>query len=515
MTVTSVTGASSACYQWSAIQWRIIEKQVHRLQMRIAKAAREGRYGKAKALQQLLTHSYAAKVLATKRVTSNSGGKTAGVDGVVWKTKSEKMRGAIGLKARGYSPQPLRRINIPKKSDPTKTRPLGIPTIRDRAMQALYLLALEPIAETQADQHSYGFRQKRSCADAIEQCFIVLSRQASAQWILEGDIKACFDTISHPWLENNIPMNRKILTRWLNAGYIEKDMFYSTTKGTPQGGIISPTLANMTLDGMETLVKGLTKQADKVNFVRYADDFIITGSTREVLQEKVKPALEAFLKERGLELSQEKTRITKIDDGFDFLGFNVRKYNGKLLIKPAKKSVLSFIRVIRKLIKENQTVKTEELIRQLNARLLGWSLYYRHAVSKQIFSYVDCSIFKAIVRWIKRRHPHKSTKWWRKNYFRQQDFRNWIFYAKIKSSEGVKETLDLFYASYVKVKRHIKIKAQATPFDPVYKDYFEMRAKRNQVKPKMGSNKTVRLLSENQHIPKSNAGPNLFGLKNT
>ena len=309
----------------------------------------------------------------------------------------------------------------------------------------------------------------------------MLARQVSPQWILEGDIKACFDKISHEWLESNILTDKKILHKWLKSGYIEKEIFHSTEAGTPQGGIISPTAANLVLDGMEFLVKGVTKLPDKVNFVRYADDFVITGSTKEVLENKIKPAIEAFLKERGLELSEEKTKITHIDSGFNFLGFNVRKYSGKLLIKPAKKNVISFLRDIRELIKSNRAAKTEELIRKLNARIRGWANYYRHAVSKETFAYVDNCIFQAVYRWIKRRHPNKSIRWMHRKYFRTQNMRNWIFSTKIRSKEGELANLDLFLTSSVKIKRHIKIKSDAIPFDPAYKKYFEQRASRNKI----------------------------------
>lgn len=214
--------------------------------------------------------------------------------------------------------------------------------MNDRAMQALYLLALEPISEIKADKNSYGFRPKRSTADAIGQCFISLARKTSAQWILEGDIKACFDGISHRWLMDHIPMDNAILQQWLAAGYIEKDAFYDTIAGTPQGGIISPTLANMALDGLEEVVKQATNKTDKINVIRYADDFVITGKSRDILEQTVKPVVVEFLAERGLTLSDEKPHIVHIDQGFDFLGFNVCKYNGELLIKPAKKSIKSF-----------------------------------------------------------------------------------------------------------------------------------------------------------------------------
>jgi RNA-directed DNA polymerase len=208
---------------------------------------------------------------------------------------------------------------------------------------------------------------------------------------------------------------------------------------------------------------------------------VVTGSTKEVLENKIKPAIEAFLNERGLELSQEKTKITHIDDGFDFLGFNIRKYSGKLLIKPAKRNVLSFLRDLRVLINENKAAKTEVLIRKLNARIRGWANYYCHAISSRIFSYVDHTVFQAISKWIKRRHPEKNAGWRHNKYFRRLNLRNWIFFAKIQNKKGVKSNLDLFLASSVKIKRHIKIRSDANPFDPTYTDYFEKRNKRNKI----------------------------------
>jgi RNA-directed DNA polymerase len=356
----------------------------------------------------------------------------------------------------------------------------------DRAMQALHLLALEPVAETQADKNSYGFRLKRSCADAIEQCFNALARKAAAKFILEGDIRACFDKISHSWLENNIVTDTVILRKWLKSGYMEKGILHHTEEGTPQGGIISPSAANIVLDGLEDAIKSISKKSDKINFVRYADDFIVTGNSKEILENKIKPAIEIFLAERGLELSREKTKITHIDDGFDFLGLNIRKYHGKLLIKPAKKNVLSFLRNIRTLIKGNGAVKTEILIWKLNARIRGWANYYRHAVASKTFSYVDHCIYQTIRRWINRRHPAKTWKWKLKKYFRSHQLRNWIFFDKIKNKDGSTRNLDLFKASSIKIKRHIKIRGEANPFDPNFKEYFKMRNKRNERNLKAG-----------------------------
>jgi RNA-directed DNA polymerase len=286
--------------------------------MRIAKATQAGHHRKAQALQWLLTHSRSAKLLAVHRVTTNRGAKTPGVDNVIWRTDKQKLQAAFNLKRHGYRPRPLRRHYIPKPNG--KLRPLSIPTLHDRARQALYALALAPIAETLADRNSYGFREGRRCADALVQCHIILSQPVSAPWVLEGDIRACFDEISHEWLLTHVPTDKRMLRAWLKAGYWEKGKLFPTRNGTPQGDLISPLLANLALDGMEQAVQAATAKDDKVNFVRYADDFVVTGATRELLEQKVKPALTAFLQERGLRLSEQKTVITHIQAGFDFLG---------------------------------------------------------------------------------------------------------------------------------------------------------------------------------------------------
>jgi len=232
-----LTGASTASNQtWLTINWGQVGKEVKRLQMRIAKAAREKRYGKVKALQWILTHSFFAKLLAVKRVTQNSGANTPGVDGVIWKTPKQKMEAVKSLQRLGYKTQPLRRIYIPKNQG-NGQRPLSIPSMRCRAMQALHLLALEPVAETRADKNAYGFRPKRSTADAIEQCFNALAKKASPVWVLEGDIRACFDSLSGSWLQDNIPMDKTLLTKWLRAGYIEEKTFHQTFDGVPQGSL--------------------------------------------------------------------------------------------------------------------------------------------------------------------------------------------------------------------------------------------------------------------------------------
>ncbi len=305
-----VHSSTSIDMKWRAMDWKKAQRYVRKLQMRIAQAVKEGRHGKIKSLQWLLTHSFYAKALAVKRVTSNKGRKTPGVDGVIWKNAKDKMQAVLNLRQHGYKAQPLNRIYIPKKNG--KKRPLSIPTMYDRAMQALYKLALAPVAETTADRNSYGFRESRSCADAIAAGFNALAKPNSATWILEADITGCYDNISKQWLMDNIPIEKRILKQWLNAGYVEKGIHFPTRKGTPQGGIISPTLANMTLDGLEQVVHKAVPRRSRVNFVRYADDFIVTGKSKKILENQVLPALNKFLTERGLQLSEEKTHITHI-----------------------------------------------------------------------------------------------------------------------------------------------------------------------------------------------------------
>ena len=469
---------------WEEIDWQKARAYVKKLQMRIVKAQKEGHYSKVKSLQWLLTHSFYAKALAVKRVTSNSGKRTSGVDHELWLTPQAKFIAISKLNRRGYRPQPLRRHYIPKKNG--KMRPLSIPTMTDRAMQTLYKFSLEPIAETYADPNSYGFRIGRSTHDAIEQCFTDLNKGKSPKWILEGDIKGCFDHISHQWLLENIPMDTQILEKWLKCGYVETQKLFPTDEGTPQGGTISPTLMNMTLDGLERLlhdrlptrkkVNGKT-HCNKMNFVRYADDFIITGESPEFLREKVLPIVREFLTERGLQLSEEKTVITHIGEGFDFLGKNIRKYNGKLLIRPCKSAVKSFLGKVRDIIKSSKSIKQEILIRRLNPVIRGWVNNQRYVVSSKVFSTVDYEIYKCLWQWAKRRHKKKSRKWIARKYWHDIDSRQWTFSVPYENqgTEGKPLYCKLEYATDTKIIRFKKIVAEANPFDEYWTDYFEER----------------------------------------
>jgi len=458
--------------KWNSIDWNEARQHVRRLQVRIAKAVQEGRWNKVKSLQNLLTNSFYAKLLAVKRVTSNKGKSTPGVDGILWKGARAKWRAVFSLRRRGYKPKPLRRIYIPKKNG--KKRPLSIPTMLDRAMQALYKLALAPVAETTADGNSYGFREGRSCADAVQAGFNALNKPNSATWIWEADITGCYDNISLEWLLDNIPMDKTILRRWLEAGYVENGITYPSRKGTPQGGIISPTLANMTLDGLEEVVRSAVPRRNRVNFIRYADDFIVTGKSKRLLEEKVKPAVIKFLAERGLTLSEEKTKLTHIRNGFTFLGQTFRKRGRKLHIKPSKEGVLALIQKVGTIISKHVSAPMPALIKKLNQTLRGWANYHRHVVAAEAFSRIDTYVFEQLWRMVRRRHQNKSKGWLFHKYWTASG-RKHIFAVKAKTKKNLKKVYQVVKISTIGIRRFVKIKAAANPYLPEFAKYFWQR----------------------------------------
>jgi RNA-directed DNA polymerase len=317
---------------------------------------------------------------------------------------------------------------------------------------------------------------------------------------LDADISGCFDNIDHGWLLANIPMDKAILGTWLKAGFVEDRNWFPTEAGTPQGGIISPVLANMTLDGMERELmcrfgeknkhKDALARKNKVRLVRYADDFVITCSTKEGLVE-VEDTVKEFLATRGLSLSPEKTRIANVDDGFDFLGWNIRKYGGKLLIKPAKKNVQSFLRKVQAIIRGSGAMRQETLVERLNPIIRGWANYHASQVSKETYAMVDHVIWQALWKWACRRHPNKGGRWIKDRYFLRSGNRNWVFGVRKAGGNGEVIGRSLLLAAATPIRRHIKIKADANPFDPDWEVYFEDRAKKARKATHFGSNGRV------------------------
>lgn len=364
-------------------------------------------------------------------------------------------------------------------------------------MQALYALALDPVSETTADAKSFGFRKGRSAHDACEYIFTALSRKTSPQWVLEGDIRGCFDHISHDWLIEHIPMDKSVLKQFLKAGFIFRDELFPTEEGTPQGGVISPILANMTLDGMQKILSDRFhtnrlgkvdlrfKNAHKVNLVRYADDFIVTAATREIAEE-AKMLLRDFLESRGLELSEEKTLITHIDDGFDMLGWTFRKFKGKLIVKPSRKSVKALnVNLHETVLGRGKAWRQEDLIHKLNQQLRGWANYHQSACAKDAFSRADHILYEMLWRWAKRRHPKKNRRWITSNYWHRKELKNWVF------TTGKEE---LIWLGEVPIVRHAKVRMDANPY--LDTEYFTRRKFQNGMKRLSGWFKKI---WRNQH----------------
>lgn len=478
-------------HQWKSIDWKKAEAEVSRLQARIAKATQEKKWNTVKRLQYLLSHSYYAKALAVRKVTTNKGKHTPGIDKELWNTPAVKMRNVLILTDKGYKAKPLRRVFI-EKPGKKKKRPLGIPCMYDRAMQALYALALDPVSETTADEKSFGFRRGRSAQDACEYIFTALSRRTSPEWVLEGDIKGCFDHISHDWLIDHIPMDKSVLKQFLKAGFVFQNELFPTDEGTPQGGVISPILANMALDGMQKVLSDRFhtnrlgkidlrfKNAHKVNLVRYADDFIVTAATKEIAEE-AKEIIRGFLCTRGLELSEEKTLITHVDDGFDMLGWTFRRFKEKLIVKPSKKSVKALNASLHNTVLERgKAWRQEDLIRVLNRQLRGWANYHQSVCAKDAFSRTDHILYEMLWRWAKRRHPKKNRKWITANYWYSKGLRNWVFSTK---------NAELIRLGEVPIIRHTKVRMSANPY--LDSEYFIQRKIQNGMKRLSGRFKKI------------------------
>ena len=480
---------------WSEIDWQKVMKKVKNLRQRIYRATKLKQWNRVRSLTKLMLRSYSNLLLSVSRVTEiNQGRNTPGIDGYLAKTPEQRVRLVNNWDFQIWKIKPTKRIYIPKTNG--KKRPLGIPTVNDRVAQAIIKNALEPSWEVRFENNSFGFRPGRGCHDAIEGCFYRFRKGSIDNWVLDADIKGAFDNISHEFILKRLEYTpgREFIKKWLKAGYVESQIFNRTDKGTPQGGILSPLLANIALDGMdnwlsritETKVYGKTKIKTKeerkiYGFIRYADDFIVTAQTKEQI-EAIIPRIREWLAIRGLHLNEEKTAIRNINDGFDFLGFNIRKFNGKCIIKPQKEKVTGKLNQIKTWLKDHPNAKPSVVIDVLNPILRGWGNYYKHGVSKETFAYFDHRLVKMLVKWIKRRHPSKGIEWAVPRYFGRIKGDRWVFKADTKDRQGKDTTKYLFRLATIPIVRHVKVRGNASPDDPQLKEYWEKR------KTKVGKN---------------------------
>lgn len=463
-------GADEPLTDWQSIEWTPLKERVRNLRQRIFRATKNGQWNKARSLMKLMLRSYSNLLLSVRKVTQeNKGKKTPGIDRRVALTPKARVKLIHEmLDAKAWSVKPAVRLYIPKPGG--KKRPLGILTIKNRVAQAVVKNALEPSWEARFESRSYGFRPGRSIHDAIAQCHRRLSRQCTHRWILDADIKSAFDMISHDFIIRklgNIP-SIGLIRKWLQAGYVEEEIFNATKYGVQQGGVISPVLANVALDGMEALL------GKNFGFVRYADDFVVTAKSKEELL-TIKPTIEKWLAIRGLALNDEKTRIVPINDGFDFLSFNIRQYRQrKCIIKPQKEKVLLLLRNARDWLKKQRTATAADVIIHFNRTLPGWVQHYRCVNSKKTFGYVHTQLWKMLWKWCLRRHPKKSKSWVQKRYFKPIDGKKWTFFASVHDANVTRE-IYLFDMSRVAIQRHVQVKGASSPDDRDLRDYWKRR----------------------------------------
>jgi RNA-directed DNA polymerase len=469
---------------WNTIDWKEIQRHVFKLQTRIYRASSRGDVQTTRKLQRLLTNSRSAKLLAVRRVTQdNQGKKTAGVDGVKALTPSQRLTLVQNLKI-DHRAKPVRRVWIPKPGT-DEQRPLGIPTIHDRALQTLVKAAIEPEWEARFEPNSYGFRPGRSCHDAIEALQNALHKKP--KYALDADIAKCFDRISHEALLrklNTSPTLRRQIKVWLKAGVMDGAQLFPSEQGTMQWGTISPLLANVALHGMERLIieRFPTKPFKRIyapQVIRYADDLVILHEDLNTIRQ-CQESLTDWLREMGLELKASKTRITHTLTpyegtlGFDFLGFHIRQYpvgktksgkgrygqllGFKTLIKPSKQALQRHLQRLREMADRRAHIGQAELIKAINPVIRGWTSYYSTVVSHKTFETAGHRCFLILMAWARRRHPSKSQDWIVHQYWKFAEGRRWLF-------QPPESDLQLTLHRKTRIKRHVKVQGARSPYD--------------------------------------------------
>ena len=501
-----VNGPEDDVLDWLSIEWQTVEDEVRRLRQRIFTASQAADLAKVRNLQKLMLRSRANALLSVRRVTElNAGRMTAGIDGVVVVTAPGKAALAERVRKRDRSStaQPVKRVYIPKANG--KQRPLGIPVIVDRAQQAQVVNALEPEWEARFEPKSYGFRPGRGCHDAIEAIFhVARGPNPSRRWVLDADLTAAFDRIDHSHLLNHLGTfpARAQVEQWLKAGVVEQGRFTPTEEGTPQGGVVSPLLLNIALHGMEEAA-GVRRQLTGVHagetrrdspiLIRYADDFLALCHSQEQA-EQIKASLAGWLAPRGLVFNEDKTRIVNLDEGFDFLGFTVRRQSGKLLIKPSKAAIRRIRDRLRTEMRSLRGANVAMVLKRLTPIVRGWAAYYRAVVSSEVFSALDRYLWKLTYKWAKHSHPKKSKHWIVDQYFARFNKSRrdrWVFGDRISGAYLVK-------FAWTNIVRHQMVTKGASPDDPALAEYWA--ARRRRAAPPPIDNLSLRLLKTQRGI---------------